>query len=93
MWPRHGTGIKMFTPNSVSVLPAVPVGGRCQKCAITFPHTKLSAGKWHLLAVGKAGRDAGRDAGRAEETLPGVISIWVVGNVGQGERKSRLSHL
>lgn len=51
----------------------------------SFP-TKFSAGKWHFLAVGKAGRDAGR-----EEMPSAGISTWVLGNEGGRREKEQPS--
>lgn len=48
-----------------------------------FP-TRLSTGKWHFLAVGKAGRDAGR-----EEEL-GFLAGWLGMSMG-GRKKNGLS--
>lgn len=48
----------------------VPSGHEVSSVSQSFP-TRLSAGKWHFLAVRKAGKDAGR-----EEEIPSAgISI------------------
>lgn len=44
----------------------------------SFP-TKLSAGKWHFLAVGKEGRDAGREGSLQLGFLSGFLGMKVGG--------------